>query len=189
MAAYNHPFRATLGYTGDIVGDDPVCADSYNAGTGRGWTTAVDSRDRSAANPDRLEGINFQSNNGTQAIFRRNLPSSGQYYIKMASGDQAGAQGKQYVQVRDSDNTTVLFTINASLYAHLPFNFLRDMDPVGGFIRVPNVMEVPVSLPVKTVGDFIAYVKKNPGKVNMASSGSGTSRRPYFDFGGASLSL
>jgi tripartite-type tricarboxylate transporter receptor subunit TctC len=65
--------------------------------------------------------------------------------------------------------------INASLYAHLPFNFLRDMDPVGGIMRVPNVMEVPVSLPVKTVGEFIAYVKKNPGKVNMASSGSGTS--------------
>jgi tripartite-type tricarboxylate transporter receptor subunit TctC len=65
--------------------------------------------------------------------------------------------------------------INASLYTHLPFNFLRDMDPVAGFIRVPNVMEVPVSLPVKTVAEFIAYGKKNPGKVNMASSGSGTS--------------
>ena len=65
--------------------------------------------------------------------------------------------------------------INASLYTNLPFNFLRDMDPVGGLIRVPNVMEVPVSLPVKTVADFIAYAKKNPGKVNMASSGSGTS--------------
>jgi tripartite-type tricarboxylate transporter receptor subunit TctC len=65
--------------------------------------------------------------------------------------------------------------INATLYANLTFNFLRDMEPVAGFIRVPNVMETPVVLPVKTVPEFIAYVKKNPGKVNMASSGSGTS--------------
>ncbi len=65
--------------------------------------------------------------------------------------------------------------INATLYDKLPFNFLRDMDPVAGFIRVPNVMEVPISLPAKSVPEFIAYVKKNPGKVNMASSGSGTS--------------
>jgi tripartite-type tricarboxylate transporter receptor subunit TctC len=65
--------------------------------------------------------------------------------------------------------------INASLYTNLTFNFLKDMEPVGGFIRVPNVMEVPVSLPVKTVSEFITHVKKNPGKVNMASSGAGTS--------------
>jgi tripartite-type tricarboxylate transporter receptor subunit TctC len=65
--------------------------------------------------------------------------------------------------------------INATLYASLPFNFLRDMDPVAGFIRVPNVMEVPVSFPAKTVAEFIAHAKQNPGKVNMASSGSGTS--------------
>jgi len=65
--------------------------------------------------------------------------------------------------------------INATLYASLPFNFLRDMDAVGGLIRVPNVMETPVSFPAKTVPDFIAYAKKNPGKVNLASSGSGTS--------------
>jgi tripartite-type tricarboxylate transporter receptor subunit TctC len=65
--------------------------------------------------------------------------------------------------------------INASLYAKLPFNFLRDMEPVAGLVRVPNVMEVTRSMPVKTVPEFIAYAKKNPGKINMASSGSGTS--------------
>jgi tripartite-type tricarboxylate transporter receptor subunit TctC len=65
--------------------------------------------------------------------------------------------------------------INASLYVRLPFNFLRDMEPVAGLVRVPNVMEVPRSFPAKTVPEFIAYAKKNPGKVNMASSGSGTS--------------
>ena len=66
-------------------------------------------------------------------------------------------------------------TINASLYKHLNFNFLRDIDPVGGFIRVPNVMEVNPSVPAKNVAEFIAYVKANPDKVNVASSGNGTS--------------
>src|SRR6266567_1433576 len=65
--------------------------------------------------------------------------------------------------------------INASLYKHLNFVFLRDIDPVAGFIRVPNVMEVHPSVPAKTVAEFIAYVKANPDKVNVASSGNGTS--------------
>ena len=66
-------------------------------------------------------------------------------------------------------------TINASLYKHLNFVFLRDIDPVAGFIRVPNVMEVHPSVPAKNVAEFIAYVKANPDKVNVASSGNGTS--------------
>jgi tripartite-type tricarboxylate transporter receptor subunit TctC len=65
--------------------------------------------------------------------------------------------------------------INASLYKHLNFVFLRDIDPVAGIIRVPNVMEVHPSVPVKTVAEFIDYVKANPDKVNIASSGNGTS--------------
>ena len=66
-------------------------------------------------------------------------------------------------------------TINASLYKNLPFNFIRDMAPVAGFIRVPNVMEVNPNVPAQTVAEFIAYAKANPGKINMASSGVGTS--------------
>ncbi|MBA2963103.1 MULTISPECIES: Bug family tripartite tricarboxylate transporter substrate binding protein [Ramlibacter] len=65
--------------------------------------------------------------------------------------------------------------INATLYPKLPFNFLDDLVPVGGIIRVPNVMTVTKNFPAKTVGEFIEYAKKNPGKVNMASSGAGTS--------------
>ena len=65
--------------------------------------------------------------------------------------------------------------INASLYKNLPFDFIRDMTPVAGFIRVPNVMEVNPNVPVHTVKEFIDYAKANPGKVNMASSGIGTS--------------
>jgi tripartite-type tricarboxylate transporter receptor subunit TctC len=65
--------------------------------------------------------------------------------------------------------------INAALYKDLKFNFIRDIAPVAGLVRTPNVMEVTTSLPVKTVAEFIAYCKANPGKINMASSGSGTS--------------
>ena len=65
--------------------------------------------------------------------------------------------------------------INATLYDRLNFNFLRDITPVAGFIRVPNVMEVNPGVPARTVPEFIAYAKANPGKVNMASGGAGTS--------------
>jgi tripartite-type tricarboxylate transporter receptor subunit TctC len=65
--------------------------------------------------------------------------------------------------------------INATLYKNLPFNFIRDIAPVAGLVRTPNVMEVTNSFPAKTVAEFIAYCKANPGKINMASSGSGTS--------------
>ena len=65
--------------------------------------------------------------------------------------------------------------INATLYKNLSFNFVRDIAPVAGLVRTPNVMEVTPSIPAKTVAEFIAYCKANPGKINMASSGSGTS--------------
>jgi tripartite-type tricarboxylate transporter receptor subunit TctC len=65
--------------------------------------------------------------------------------------------------------------INASLYKNLSFDFIRDMEPVAGFVRVPNVMEVNPNVPAKTVREFIAYAKANPGKVNLGSSGIGTS--------------
>ncbi len=65
--------------------------------------------------------------------------------------------------------------INASLYKKLPFNVIRDVAPVAGLVRTPNVMVIANNVPVKTVPEFIAYCKANPSKVNMASSGSGTS--------------
>jgi tripartite-type tricarboxylate transporter receptor subunit TctC len=78
------------------------------------------------------------------------------------------------------DGYTVLLVnpanaINATLYPKLPFNFLADWTPIAGIARVPNVMEVHPSVPAKTVAEFVAYAKANPGKINLASSGSGTS--------------
>ena len=64
--------------------------------------------------------------------------------------------------------------INATLYEKLNFNFIRDIVPVCGIIRVPLIMEVHPSVPVKTVAEFIAYAKAHPGKINMGSGGIGT---------------
>ena len=64
--------------------------------------------------------------------------------------------------------------INATLYEKLNYNFVHDIAPVAGLIRFPNVMEVNPSVPAKTVPEFIAYAKANPGKLNMASSGNGS---------------
>ena len=78
------------------------------------------------------------------------------------------------------DGYTLLFVnpangINTSLYKKLSFNFPRDIAPIAGITRVPNVMEVNPNVPAKTVAEFIAYAKANPNKVNLASSGNGTS--------------
>ena len=64
--------------------------------------------------------------------------------------------------------------INATLYDKLSFDFLRDIVPVAGIIRFPNVVDVNPSLPVKSIPELIAYAKTNPGKLNMASSGNGS---------------
>jgi tripartite-type tricarboxylate transporter receptor subunit TctC len=66
-------------------------------------------------------------------------------------------------------------TVNATLYDKLNYNFIRDIAPVAGIMRVANVMEVNPSFPAKTVPEFIAHAKANPGKINMASSGGGSS--------------
>jgi tripartite-type tricarboxylate transporter receptor subunit TctC len=65
--------------------------------------------------------------------------------------------------------------INATLYSTLPYNFIRDIEPIAANTRGPLIMEVNPDLPVKTVPEFIAYCKANPGQVNMASGGIGNS--------------
>ena len=88
--------------------------------------------------------------------------------------------GTDAVVRAESDGYTILLTnpanaINDSLYKKLSFNFQRDIAPVAGITRSPNIMEISPKLPVKTVAEFITYCKANPDTVNMASSGVGTS--------------
>ena len=88
--------------------------------------------------------------------------------------------GTELVVTSPADGYTMLLVnpangINASLYKSLPFNFIRDIAPVAGIVRTPNVMEVPPEFPAKNVAEFLDYCRKNPGRINMASSGNGTS--------------
>jgi tripartite-type tricarboxylate transporter receptor subunit TctC len=104
----------------------------------------------------------------------------GQQFVienKPGAGNNIGTEA---VVNAEPDGYTVLLVnpanfINASLYSNLKFNFIRDIAAVASFNRVPNVMTVNPDVPARTVAEFIAYVKANPGKVNMASSGNGTS--------------
>ena len=104
----------------------------------------------------------------------------GQQFIIENKAGAGNNIGTEFVVNAPPDGYTVLLVnpangINATLYKRLNFNFVRDIAPVGGITRVPNVMTVNNDVPAKTVQEFIDYIKANPGKVNMASSGNGTS--------------
>jgi tripartite-type tricarboxylate transporter receptor subunit TctC len=102
-----------------------------------------------------------------------------QVVVENRPGDSNNLATKAVISAAP-DGYTLLFVnaanvINTSLYPNLPFDFLRDIEPVVGIMRVPNVMEVHPSVPARTVAEFITYAKANPGRLNMASSGTGTS--------------
>jgi tripartite-type tricarboxylate transporter receptor subunit TctC len=85
----------------------------------------------------------------------------------------------EFVARAPADGYTLLLVaapaaINATLYDNLNFNFIRDIAPVAGIVRAPEVMVVNPSVPAKTVPEFVAYAKANPGKINMASARNGT---------------
>ena len=91
-------------------------------------------------------------------------------------GAPASNLAAEVVVRADPDGYTLLQAaspnaINATLYENLSFNFIQDIAPVAGIMRYPYVMVVNPSLPAKTVPEFIAYAKANPGKINMASAG------------------
>jgi tripartite-type tricarboxylate transporter receptor subunit TctC len=104
----------------------------------------------------------------------------GQQIVVEDRGGAGGNIGMAAVLSSPPDGYTIGYVapnnaINATLYDKLPFDFIRDSAPVGGTMLLSNVMVVPVSLPVRTVAEFISYVKANPGKVSFASSGTGAS--------------
>jgi tripartite-type tricarboxylate transporter receptor subunit TctC len=91
-----------------------------------------------------------------------------------------GNIGMQAALTSPADGYTIVFVgpnnfISASLYAKLPFDFIRDSMPVGGTMKMTNVLEVNPDVPIKTVAEYIAYAKANPGKMNFGHGGVGTS--------------
>jgi tripartite-type tricarboxylate transporter receptor subunit TctC len=104
----------------------------------------------------------------------------GQQFVIENKVGAGGNIGMAAVLSSPPDGYTIGFVapnnaINTTLYEKLPFDFVRDSVPVAGTMLLTNVMVVHPDVPAKTVAEFIAYAKANPGKVNMASSGSGTS--------------
>lgn len=100
------------------------------------------------------------------------------FIIENRPGAAANVATETVVRARADGYTLLMFglasAINATLYQNLNFDFVRDIAPVAGLVRAPNVMEVNPSFPAKTVPEFIAYAKAHPGKITMASGGIGT---------------
>jgi tripartite-type tricarboxylate transporter receptor subunit TctC len=96
-----------------------------------------------------------------------------QFVIENRQGAAGSIATESVVRAPPDGYTLLLAEANATFFEKLNYNFIRDMAPVAGFMRVPFVMDVSPSVPAKTVPEFITYAKANPGKINMASAGTG----------------
>ena len=104
----------------------------------------------------------------------------GQQFIIEDHVGAGGNIGMQDVLTSAPDGYTIGFVapnnaINATLYEHIPFDFVRDSTPIAGTMKLANVMDVNLDFPPKTLAEFIAMAKAQPGKINFASGGVGTS--------------
>jgi tripartite-type tricarboxylate transporter receptor subunit TctC len=117
---------------------------------------------------------------GTRLIAQSLSERLGQQFIVDNRPGAASNIGTEVVAHSAADGYTLLAVtainaVNATLYENLNFNLIRDFAPIAGTLLSPNVMAVNPSVPAKTVPEFIAYAKANPGKLNMASVGVGSS--------------
>ena len=115
----------------------------------------------------RLFGQYLSEHFGQQFIIENRVGAGGNIGMQSALGSPA-------------DGYTIVFVgpnnfINATMYEKLPFDFIQDSAPVAGTMKLTNVLEVNPEMPVKTVAEYIAYAKANPGKINIGSGGVGTS--------------
>src|ERR1700674_4023318 len=124
--------------------------------------------------------VGFPAGGGTDIVARQTgqwlSERLGQQFVIENRPGAGGNIGTEAVVRAPPDGYTLLIfgpndAINATLYDHLKFNFIRDIAAAASLIRLPNVMVVHPSFPAKTVSEFIAYAKANPGKVHMASPG------------------
>ena len=104
----------------------------------------------------------------------------GQQVVIENKAGAGGSLGMAAVLSSPPDGYTIGFVtpnnaINGAVYSNLPFDFIRDSVPIAGLMSLANVLDVNASFPVKTIAELIAYAKANPGRVNMASPGIGTS--------------
>jgi tripartite-type tricarboxylate transporter receptor subunit TctC len=103
----------------------------------------------------------------------------GQPFVVEDRPGAGGNIGTEYAVKAAPDGYTLLLAmsanaINATVYPNLNFNFIRDIEPAGSIGTIPLIMEINPAVPAKTVPEFIAYAKANPGKINMASGGIGS---------------
>jgi tripartite-type tricarboxylate transporter receptor subunit TctC len=127
--------------------------------------------------------VGFPASNASDVVARLAAQKLGerlgQSFIVENRPGAGGNIGVEFVVTAAPDGYTLLAAstsaaINATLYSKLNFNFLHDIAPVAGVARAPYVFVVTPSFPAKTIPEFIAYAKANPGKINMASAGNGS---------------
>ncbi len=127
--------------------------------------------------------VGFPAGSGPDVIARlvgqRMWDRLGQQFIVENRSGAGSSIAAQDVVAAPADGYTLLLAtnanaVNASLYPNLPFNFVRDIAPVGMICSAPFLLVINPAMPAKTLPEFIAYAKANPGRINMASPGIGT---------------